>query len=99
MQLIKMNKSIDKPSVMIHHHLYTNKLETPLYAEFGGEGTPLLTLGINNWVGVIEKKDDWYRVVTIHSEGWINVRDVEERSPFNLHVRWEPGKPIQYIAA
>ena len=84
---------------MINSHLFTNKLQTPLYQEVGGGDKPICYLGLNNWVGVIEKKEDWYHVVSNRTEGWINVNDVEERSPFNLHVRWEPGKPIEYVCA
>lgn len=84
---------------MIHSHLYTNKLDTPLYAEANGNSEPICLLGLNNWVGVLEKQDGWYRVLSIQSEGWIRHEDVEERSPFNLHIHWEPGKPIEYVSA
>lgn len=88
-----------KPSNMINSHLYTNKMETPLYAEVGGNGSPICTLDLNNWVGVLEKQDGWYRVITVHCEGWVSKDHVEERAPFTLHVQWEPGKPIQYVSA
>lgn len=88
-----------KTTNMINSHLYTNKLETPLFSEHGGSGEPVCLLGLNNWVGVLQRLGNWYHVITIHSEGWINVNDVEERSPLNLHVRWEPGKPIEYVNA
>lgn len=94
-----MHRNQHKLTAMIHSHLYTNKLETPLYAEVGGVGEPICKLDLNNWVGVLEKKDGWYRVVSVHCVGWVNKEFVEERSPFNLHVRWEPGKPIQYVSA
>ena len=84
---------------MIHSHLYTNKTETPLFADAVNDGKPLCILGQNNWVGVLEQKDGWYHVITVQCEGWINVENVEERSPFSLHVRYEPGKPIEYVCA
>ena len=74
-------------------------METPLYSEFGGNGEPICKLGLNNWVGVLERKDNWYHVISIKSQGWISVDNVEERPPFTLHVQWEPGKPIEYVSA
>ena len=84
---------------MIHSHLYTNKKDTPIYATAGGNGEPISYLGLNNWVGVLEKNGNWYHVLSILHQGWIHVDNVEERSPFNLHVHWEPGKPIEYVCA
>ena len=88
-----------KTGNMISSHLYTNKKETPLFAQAENNGTPLCVLDLNNWVGVLEQKDGWYHVITVQCEGWVSVDDVEPRSPFNLHVRWEPGKPIEYVCA
>ena len=90
---------LEKNGKMIHSHLYTNKLETPLFADANNTGKPKCILGLNNWVGVLEQKDGWYHVLTVQCEGWIQVENVEARSPFNLHVKWELGKPIQYVCA
>ncbi len=84
---------------MIQSHLYARKTETPLYAKRGDNLEPIHLLGLGNWVGVFEEQDGWYHVLTIQGEGWLRVDDVETRSPFNLHIYWEPGKPIQYVCA
>ncbi len=85
-------------SIMIQSHLYANKPETPLFAERGiNERIDVLASG--NWVGVLAELDGWYNVLTILGEGWVKKEDVEARAPFNLHVHWEPGKPIQYVCA
>lgn len=83
---------------MIQSHLYANKTETPLFAE-RGVNEQIAVLGIGNWVGVLDITEDWYHVLTIKGEGWVKKEDVEARSPFNLHVHWVPGKPIEYVSA
>ena len=84
---------------MIQSHLYTNQPETPLYTEMGGQTEAIGVLGQGNWVGVLERHDEWCHVITIQGDGWVNINNLEERSPFNLHVHWEPGKPIEYVSA
>ncbi len=84
---------------MIQSHLYAKKAETPLFSKRGDSNEILCLLGIGNWVGVLENEEGWYHVLTIQGDGWVRAEDVEERSPFNLHVRWEPGKPIEYVSA
>ncbi len=83
---------------MIHSHLYTNKSITPLFSK-PGDIEPCRNLGPNSWVGVFDKLDGLYHVLTIKGEGWVHMEDVEERSPFNLHIRWEAGRPIEYVSA
>ena len=87
------------PTVMIQSHLYTKKPQTHLYAVPTANAEPVSVLSQGNWVGVLESKDNWFRVLSIQGEGWVRSEDVEERSPFNLHVQWTPGQPIQYISA
>jgi hypothetical protein len=84
---------------MIQSHLYAKKAETPLYEKRGDNNQLLGMLNLGNWVGVLENEEGWYHVLTIQGDGWVRVEDVEERSPMNLQVRWEPGKPIEYVNA
>ncbi len=84
---------------MIQSHMYTNKPQTNLYADNSGTSASVYVLNQGNWVGVLETQDKWFRVLCIQGEGWIRAEDVEERSPFNLHVQWTPGHPIQYVSA
>ena len=83
---------------MIQSHLYAKKAQTPLYTKRDGNELVCL-LGSGNWVGVLENEEGWFHVLTIQGDGWVRIEDVEERSPFNLHVHWVPGKPIEYISA
>ena len=84
---------------MIQSHLYTNKAETRLYADHNENGTPLSILGQGIWLGELERQDDWIHVLAIQGEGWVKAENVETRSPFNLHVQWIPGKPIEYVSS
>ncbi|MEO5906694.1 MAG: hypothetical protein ABIQ11_08210 [Saprospiraceae bacterium] len=84
---------------MIQSHLYTNKPQTILYTDRSVTSSSVCVLNQGNWVGVLEAGDDWFRVLSIKGEGWVRAEDVEERSPFNLHVQWTPGQPIQYVSA
>ena len=84
---------------MIQSHLYTNKPQTPLYSAPDDKNNPIHHLSTGNWVGVLERVGNWYHVICIAGDGWVSVDHVEERSPFNLHVQWEPGKPIAYVSA
>jgi hypothetical protein len=43
--------------------------------------------------------DGWVHVIGIQGEGWVKAENVETKSPFNLHVQWIPGKPIEYVNA
>ena len=83
---------------MIQSHLYAKQPETPLFAA-RDEGQLITMLGKGNWLGVFENTGTWLHVLTIQGEGWVKAEHVEERSPFNLHVRWEPGKQIEYVSA
>ncbi|MDQ3015125.1 MAG: SH3 domain-containing protein [Bacteroidota bacterium] len=84
---------------MIQSHRYTNKAETILYANPSDLSSVITKLNQGNWLGVFELVNDWYKVLTIQGEGWVKAEDAEERSPFNLHVQWSPGNPIQYVSA
>lgn len=84
---------------MIQSHLYTIKPRTNLYTDCSVDSISVGELNQGNWVGVLEKKDNWFRVLSIQGEGWVRAEEVEERSPFNLHVQWTPGQPIQYVSA
>lgn len=87
------------PPKMIQSHLYTNKAETAFYSERGGEDSPVCFLVQGTWLGELERTDGWIHVIGIQGEGWVKAENVETRSPFNLHVQWIPGKPIEYVNA
>jgi len=89
---------MNNSSTVIKSHRYAKKSDTPLYADRVAN-EPMSLLGLGNWVGVLEDLDGWYHVLCIQGEGWVKMEDVEARSPFNLHVHWEPGKPIEYVSA
>ncbi len=82
---------------MIQSHLYTNKEGTGLYPERIETANPICVLSQGIWLGELERKDGWIHVLGIQGEGWVRAEDVETRSPFNLHVQWTPGKPIEYV--
>ncbi len=82
---------------MIQSHLYTNKKETGLYQE-KGEIEPMCILNQGIWLGELDRVDGWVHVLGIQGDGWVKAEDVETRSPFNLHVHWTPGKPIEYVS-
>ncbi len=83
---------------MIQSHLYTNKKKTGLFAEPGESVNPFCLLEQGTWLGELNRKDGWIHVLGIMGDGWVSVEDVERRSPFNLHVHWTPGKPIEYVS-
>jgi len=84
---------------MIQSHLYTNKAETGLYPDRIETEDPICVLSQGIWLGELEREDGWIHVLGIQGDGWVKAEDVETRSPFNLHVHWTPGKPIQYVSA
>ena len=86
-------------AAMIQSHLYAKKAETPLFANRGDLENIICALGAGDWAGVLEESDGWLHVLTIQGDGWVRSEDVVQRSPFNLHIRWEPGKPIEYVSA
>lgn len=83
----------------IQSHLYARKAETPVFAVPFQDGKPECILQQGNWLGVLERKEGWIRVIGIHCEGWVRAEDVEERPPFSLHIQWSPGNPIAYISS
>ena len=83
---------------MIQSHLYTYKEVTNLYPERGEAANPMLILSKGMWLGELERLDGWVHVLGIQGDGWVKAEDVETRSPFNLHVHWSPGKPIEYVS-
>ena len=83
---------------MIQSHLYTNKKETGFYPGKGETLDPICVLGQGIWLGELERLDGWVHVLSIQGDGWVKAEDVEPRSPFNLHVHWTPGKPIEYVS-
>ncbi len=83
---------------MIQSHLYTNKKETGLFAEPGATINPICFLDKGTWLGELDRADGWIQVVGIRGDGWVRIENVEARSPFNLHVQWTPGKPIEYVS-
>ena len=66
-------------SAMIQSHLYTNKPQTTVYTENSVTSASISVLGQGNWVGVLEKLDNWFRVLSIQGEGWVKAEDVEEK--------------------
>ena len=88
-----------RPSKMIQSHLYTNQVETAFYPDREGKVAPLCLLSHGTWLGELERMDGWVHVIGIQGEGWVKAENVETRSPFNLHVQWIPGKPIEYVNA
>lgn len=82
----------------IQSHLYASKPETPVFPEPKGESIPVHVLHRGNWLGVLERINDWIRVIGIECQGWVRAEDVEERPPFSLHAFWSPGKPIEYVS-
>ncbi|MEO6132842.1 MAG: hypothetical protein ABIQ02_13415 [Saprospiraceae bacterium] len=83
---------------MIHKHLYTHTKETGLYPDGGESVQPVCVLSQGTWLGEIERANGWIHVISIQGEGWVKKEDVETRSPFNLHARFSPGKPIEYVS-
>jgi hypothetical protein len=83
---------------MIQSHLYTNKKETSLYSDKRMTADLICILGKGMWLGEIEREDGWIHVLGIQGDGWVKTEDVETRSPFNLHVHWTPGQPIEYVS-
>jgi hypothetical protein len=88
-----------KPLEMIQSHRYTRNADTSLYSDKIESSNIINRLSKGDWVGVLEKIDGWFRVLCIQGEGWVRSDDVEERSPFNLHVQWTPEGVIKYVAA
>ena len=84
---------------MIQSHLYTNKEGTRLFPSKGEKSEPICSLGKGVWLGEVERLDGWIHVLGIQGEGWVQVEDVETRSPFTLHVQWTPGHPIEYVSS
>ncbi|HZV68142.1 MAG TPA: hypothetical protein VFG10_01310 [Saprospiraceae bacterium] len=84
---------------MIQSHLYTNKNATGLYHDRGESAAPVCVLGQGTWLGELERSGHWIHVISIQGEGWVRAEDTESRSPFNLHVQWTPGKPIEYVSS
>ncbi len=83
---------------MIQSHLYTNQKETGLFSEPGAMVNVLCYLDQGTWLGELDRKDGWVHVIGIRGDGWVRVSDVETRSPFNLHIHFTPGKPIEYVS-
>lgn len=82
---------------MIHTHLIASKAPTTVYAEPTVESKPMAMVLKGNWLGEIDEKGDWIRVITIDTEGWVRKSDVEVVPPMSLHAIWRPGKPIAYM--
>ncbi|MEP6646166.1 MAG: hypothetical protein ABJC12_03690 [Saprospiraceae bacterium] len=83
---------------MIDTHLYTNSNETGLYPEGGETVQPVYVLSQGTWLGELGRKNGWIHVISIVGEGWVKAENVETREPFNLHARFTPGKPIEYVS-
>lgn len=87
-----------KGQIMIEAHLYARHHETVVY--FGPDhAAPMASvLGKGDWVGVTHRMGtDWLRIVSTTCDGWVKSADVESRPPLQLHARWTPGNPIQYV--
>ena len=83
--------------IMIHTHLIAGKTETPVYTSPTMDGGPATLIHKGSWLGVIEKKLDWFKVIGSQIEGWVRRTDVEDLPPMKLHAIWSPGKPIEYV--
>ena len=82
---------------MIHTHLIASKTETPIYTSPTMDGEPTTSITKGLWLGVIEKKLGWFKVIGSQIEGWVRGTDVEELPPMKLRAVWSPGKPIEYM--
>jgi hypothetical protein len=87
----------NKKKIMINTHLIAGKTATPIYTDPTADGSPVTSIPKGSWLGVIERKLDWIKVIGTQIEGWVRKNDVEELPPMKLHAVWNPGKPIEYV--
>lgn len=84
---------------MITSHLYTKKNETPVFISPDMDSMPIHILQLHIWVGVLERRGDWIKIIGIACDGWVRAEDMEERPPFELHANWFPDQPIKYVSS
>ena len=79
----------------IKKHLVSFKESTPIYA-FENLTEVLTNLSRGSWLGVIERKNDFLRIITTKGEGWIRSEDAVETNFFNLKITRDDQGIIQY---
>jgi SH3-like domain-containing protein len=82
---------------MIHTHLYARNSGTKVFGHFVDTGIPVFMLEKGSWVGVIERHENWIKVISIDGEGWVRAEELENRPPFQLHVCWSSNGPKAYV--
>lgn len=79
----------------IKKHLVSFKESTPIYA-FENLTEVLANLSRGSWLGVIERKNDFLRIITTKGEGWIRSEDAVDTNFFNLKIIRDDQGIIQY---
>jgi len=82
---------------MIQSHLIASHTGTLVYQDSSTDEMPVAVVEKGSWLGVVERRGDWIRIVGIECEGWVMASDVEELPPMGLRAVWTPGKPIEYM--
>lgn len=82
---------------MIRSHLIATKALTSIFNTPTGDTSSTCNIQRGSWMGVKDRLGDWIHVITTTCEGWVRREDVEELNPMDLHIRYSPGKPIEYV--
>ncbi len=79
----------------IKKHMISSKDKTPIYA-FENLSKVRAMLSKGNWIGIIERKKDLFKIITTLGEGWIKSEDVEDTNKFDFKVYRDEAGVIQY---
>lgn len=82
---------------MVQSHLYARLEEIFVFRLPAENGVPVQKLHKGDWLGVVNRQDEWIHVISTACEGWVRAGEVESRPPFQLHIHLDEGESISYV--
>jgi hypothetical protein len=79
-------------------HRYTIHHDTQVRS--APDGPVVGQLSKNSWLGVVEEREGWYKVISAQVDGWVQMDDCYAAWPISLSaILKSPGQPIENYSA
>lgn len=82
----------------VRFHRFTKHSDTDVRLEPGGAVVD--RLATDSWLGVVDERDGWYKIISAQVDGWVRISDCYAASLISLSaILKAPGQPILNYAA
>ena len=81
----------------IKEHIFASIENTPIFANINSE-IIIAYVPLGTWMGIVEKHQNWFKVISSNFDGWIHVSSESNNHPSVRDIKINQNKArIQYI--